>query len=405
MVAFLDRHSVISDCQYGFQSGKSTNDAVFSFLESLYLKLNEREVAAAVFCDFSKAFDCVRHDILLRKMFFYGIRDTSFEFFNSYMSKRSQMVKSNNLKSSLLPINTGVPQGSVLGPVLFLIYVEDLLRLPIKGKFTAFADDVTPFWHHKDPIMIKEIISLDLQEIKSWCDANYLSLNIEKTKILSFKFSFDNLVLNNQPVHLGDITKFLGIQIDSKLKFSQHVLDLNKKISSGAYAVRCTCSELGPSMAKTTYYALVESHLRYGVAFWGNCSQYLFRSVFTIQKRCIRYICGVGLREHCRPLFKKENILTLVSLFILETVCLIHKKYQGVSNTHSYSTRNYNRVPLPIPRYSLTQNSLVYRSIKMYNKLPSVFRDCNYQDFKEKVKLLLISKAYYTLDEFFSDSL
>lgn len=404
LVIFLNRHSVVSDSQYGFQSGKGTNDAVFSFLESLYLKLNEREVAAAVFCDFSKAFDCVRHDILLKKMFFYGIRETSYKFFDSYMSKRGQMVKNNNLTSSFLPISTGVPQGSVLGPVLFLIYIEDLLRLPIKGKFTAFADDVTPFWHHRDSNILREIVSHDLQEIKLWCDANYLSLNVEKTKILSFRFVFDNLQLNNQPIDLGDNTKFLGMQIDSNLKFHQHIVSLNKKISSGAYAVRRTCSGLGPSMAKATYYALVESHLRYGIAFWGNCSQYLFRSVFAIQKRCVRYICGVGLNEHCRPLFKKENILTLVCLFILETVCLMHKKYKGVSNAHSYLTRNYNRVPLPIPKYSLTQNSLIYRSVKMYNKLPSFFRDRDYKNFRENVRLLLIDKAYYELEEYLIDT-
>lgn len=405
LTVFLSRNNIISDCQFGFQSSKSTSDAVFCFLEQLYLKLNGGEVAAAVFCDLSKAFDCVKHEVLLKKMHIYGIRDTSLNFFNSYVSRRTQMVKNNNSISSALAIDTGVPQGSVLGPILFLVYINDLFKLPLECVFTGFADDITPLWHHKDPQILKDIVSNDLHQIKVWCDSNFLSFNTEKTKVLSFKFSFDNLRLGDRSVGLSEDTKFLGINIDCNLNFFQHIVNLNKKIAAGGYAVRQTCYELGQSMAKTTYFALVESHLRYGIAFWGNCSQRLFQSVFTLQKRCVRYIFGAGLRDHCRPLFQRGKMLTLVDLFILETVCLVHKRYQGTTHTHSYPTRNYNLIPLPIPRFSLTRNSLIYKSIKMYNKLPLNLRtNQGYKSFRHGVKCLLADKAYYSLDEYLEDN-
>lgn len=404
MLQFLNKHKILSKFQFGFQEGRGTNDAVFSFLEELYFKLNNQEYAAAVFCDFSKAFDCVNHELLLKKLHMYGFRGSVLRFFGSYLGWRKQMVRSGCRTSDPKPINQGVPQGSVLGPILFLLYINDLIKTNIQGLFTIFADDTTVLWHHKDTEVLKQIISEDMGKIKEWCNSNFLCFNIEKTKVLSFKLSISDIPLGDKVIKSTNTTKFLGIYIDDRLKFGDHITNLNRKLASGCYAVRQTVSALGFRMAKTTYFALIESFLRYGVAFWGCCSTTLLDSVFVLQKRAIRYLCEADVREHCKPLFLKHQILTLTCIFILETVCLIFEKFRNVVYAPSYNFRNQEIIPLPIPRSSLTKQSLIYDSIKIFNKLPS---DCkrlhNIQTFRIAVKALLVDKAYYSLEEYFDD--
>ena len=279
-VSFLNRHKLLSESQFGFQTSKNTGDAIFSFLEKLYLSLNDGEVAAAVFCDFSKAFDCVNHRVLLGKLHRYGFRGCALRWFSSYLSNRKQVVKSQGKDSSSLNICHGVPQGSVLGPLLFLVYANDIASINIRGRFTLFADDTTILWVGKDSTELRTIIEQDLCEVKKWCDANFLCFNVTKTNILTFKCLIDNVHLNNIILENKASVKFLGLHIDEKLKFRDHIFTLNGKLASGCFAVRVVSGELGFSAARSVYFSLIESHLRYGIAFWGFCSQQLFCSVF-----------------------------------------------------------------------------------------------------------------------------
>lgn len=161
-------------------------------------------------------------------------------------------------------------------------------------------------------------------------------------------------------------------------------------ISRGCYAVRVVSNELGIASAKTVYHSLIESHLSYGIAFWGWCNQQVFNSTFILQKRAIRYMCKAKCRDHCKPLFISCKILTLISLFILETTCLIHKKYHNLLGIvdHQYSTRQPPAIPLPIPRTTNIKQSLFYESKKLYNHLPQAIKstDC-LKIFKKKSKI------------------
>lgn len=155
-------------------------------------------------------------------------------------------------------------------------------------------------------------------------------------------------------------------------------------------------------MARSVYLSLIESHLRYGISFWGTCSNYLFQSVFVMQKRAIRFMCGAKYRDSCRPLFIKHKILTLACLFILETVCLIKKKVENRSSV--YPLRNTHTVSLPIPTSTLTKNSLFYNGRKLFNSLPVNLREMNdLRKFKREVRQFLVAKAYYTIEEFYGD--
>lgn len=410
MIKFLDEHNILNKNQFGFQNSKNTSDAILAFLEKKYLNLNDGEAVGAVFCDFSKAFDCVNHEILLQKLLCYGFRGNFFNWIKSYLSERTQVVKTFGEISDVAEINCGVPQGSVLGPVLFLLYINDLATIDIQGTFTLFADDTTILWHSKNANSLRDTIKSDICKVKKWCDSNSLVFNINKTNILTFKFTYHDLFLDNQPIENKSHTKFLGLHIDEKLKFDVHVSNLSKKLASGCYAVRITSNELGFRAAKMAYFSLIESHLRYGIPFWGMCSQHSLNTVFVLQKRALRYLCKAKPRDHCKPLFIAHKILTLACIFILETVCLIHKKKLNTLHTDplpEYNTRQALNLilPLPIPRSTLTKHSVIYESKKIYNHVPLSFRSMTQlKTFRKAMKDILTQKAYYNLSEYYDDS-
>lgn len=406
IMSFLNHHKILNLCQFGFQSGKSTDDAVFGFLEEVYFALNGGESVAAVFCDLSKAFDCVSHRILLQKLNVYGFRGRVLEWFRSYLTERTQGVTIGCETSKARRIYHGVPQGSVLGPLLFLIYINDLASIDITGRFTLFADDTTITWHESNSDMLRAKISADLPKFRQWCDSNLLTLNLNKTNVMGFRCSMDGLYLGATPLMSKTNTRFLGVIIDDSLKFDTHIRGLAKRVASGCYAVRLTSLEVGASLAKRVYHSLVESHLRYGIVFWGNTCNYLLNSLFVLQKRALRYICGANSRDSCRPLFKSKQVLTLPSLFILETVCMIYKHKNTLPvPDHSYNTRQSRDLNLPIPSSALVRNSIIYESRKLFNHLPIHLKSRpTLKIFKSCVKKLLVERAYYEVGDYYTDT-
>lgn len=277
--------------------------------------------------------------------------------------------------------------------------------MDIDGKLTLFADDTTILWIERKPHILQNKIQNDLVKVKQWCDANYLTFNFKKTNILSFKCTIDDVPMQNDTIVTRSSTKFLGITIDSRLSFSDHITAVNKKLSAGCYVIRVISKQLNHSMARSLYFSIIESNIRYGIAFWGFANKQLLQSVFVLQKRALRYLCGLNFRDHCREHFRRERILTLVCVFILETVTLIHKKYINVSNENLHNTRHGNELRLPIPRSTLTKQSIVYESLKLYNHLPMHFKSLNcLKKFRMAVKKLFQSKAYYSVDEFYQET-
>lgn len=404
---FLNHHNILSSNQYGFQSLKSTNDAVFSLLNNVYKHLNAKEATAAVFCDLSKAFDCVDRRILLSKLEHYGFRGMALSWFSSYLSDRSQRVVVSGKHSRYMNIGRGVPQGSVLGPILFLLYINDLNFIRTQGDIVQFADDTTILWHHQDPVQLRAIMSRELTLVMEWCASNKLVFNAAKTKVVSFRYSMGELNLGNGVgVQNPSSCRFLGITVDRYLRFEEHINGLCRKLSSGCYAVRMARLSLGQITARSVYFAVVESHLRYGLPFWGLSSKFLLNPVFLLQKRALRYIANVPLRQSCKPLFVTLRILTFSSLFVLETATLIHKNrvsfgfYGG-----GYASRRADDIPLPIPSLESIKNSIYYECKKLYNHLPHELRKIqSLSHFKTKLKLILLDRPYYGLDEFYNDN-
>ena len=178
---FLNTNNVINDCQYGFRKGRGTGDAISRLLHEAYMAMNSNKYCGVVSLDLSKAFDTVDHGILLTKIYNYGLRGKIFDLMTSYLNERSQFVSVNGITSTHRPVSLGVPQGSVLGPVLFLLYINDMPLLINKSTLIMYADDTTIYYSHRDIDQLIAVLNNELGSVSRWLKANYLTLNMTKT--------------------------------------------------------------------------------------------------------------------------------------------------------------------------------------------------------------------------------
>ena len=235
LVAFLDKHNVLSSSQYGFQKHKSTEHALINLTEFIYASINNRKHAVAIFLDFRKAFDTVNHSILLDKLSVYGIRGIEREWFASYLGDREQRVKIGNSLSSAKQTNIGIPQGSILGPLLFLLYINDLPNVSPFMSTILFADDTTLLAAHDDIDSLIHQINIELCKFSKWLNINRLSLNVDKTYYMIFttRTIVNNISLyfNNNKIKTANYVKYLGVRMDSGLTFEHHVAHILNKVS------------------------------------------------------------------------------------------------------------------------------------------------------------------------------
>ena len=180
LLDFFEKFKIIHDNQFGFRKGRSTHMALMILMDKIAKSLENGELVIGVFLDFSKAFDTVNHDVLLQKLQHYGIRGSALKWFQSYLSDRCQYVTYNGQESSKKAINCGVPQGSILGPLLFIIYINDLSNVCNHMMSLLFADDTNLFVSGKDVIKLQQEVEMDLNKISEWLKINKLSLNIKK---------------------------------------------------------------------------------------------------------------------------------------------------------------------------------------------------------------------------------
>ena len=233
----MQSSDILNTNQFGFRKMHNTTDAVTKFIADITKCLDRKDKVLAVFCDLSKAFDTINHNILLNKLHFYGIRGIALEWFRSYLSDRRQYVHYDLCDSNVMEVQYGVPQGSVLGPLLFIIYMNDLSDHLTSCESVLFADDTTIYGHGNDLNKLYNDVTNDLNYITDWFRANKLSLNTNKTNYMLFTNSRNkthfgkNLTINNEIISEKSSTKFLGITIDNKLKWDKHIESLSKQLS------------------------------------------------------------------------------------------------------------------------------------------------------------------------------
>jgi hypothetical protein len=351
LCSFLETHNILSGAQFGFRPGHSTIHPMLHFVNHVSTALNNKEHTIAIFCDLRKAFDSCDHKILLSKLSSTGIRGAELNWFRDYLSNRKQYVYVNGTSSSLMNVLLGVPQGSILGPILFLIYINDLPLCSLLKSF-LFADDTALLESGPNLQELVNFINVEFQKVCTYFRRNRLALHPLKTQFMLFSNSRDakesniSIFVNNNNhgsdnpdlcIPIERITthspvpavKYLGVYFDCELNFKYHIRFICGKVSRALYMLRTCKNFLSHKALKTLYYSLVHCHLVYGNQIWSAASSGVLTELFRKQKAAIRVITNSRYNQHTEPLFKTTNILPLPNLCEFFKLQFVQRFIQG----------------------------------------------------------------------------
>ena len=297
-----NKNNVLYNKQFGFQKSNSTEHAILQLIDQITNSFEQKKFTLGVFIDLSKAFDTVDHDILLKKLELYGLRNNKLKWFKSYLYKRKQFICFNHSRTETKEITCGVPQGSILGPLLFLIYVNDLKKASTILDPIMFADDTNLFYSHSNIKTLFKTVNEELQKLSSWFQANRLSLNIIKTKYTFFHRLSQNdnipLVLPGLSINGTDIKressiKFLGVLLDENLTWKNHIHAIENKISKNIGILFKAKFILNQKCLKSIYFSFIHCYLNYANIAWASTkvslekfisNKNMLAELFTIRK-------------------------------------------------------------------------------------------------------------------------
>ena len=406
-VDFLNKHDILSNEQFGFREKHSTSHALLSVIDKIARSIDSSRHTVGIFLDLSKAFDTINHNILLYKLSHYGIRGRALDWFKSYLSNRDQFVHINGTSSSKQPILCGVPQGSLLGPLLFLIYINDIKNSSNILQFILFADDSNIFYSHADPVELVTKVNSELIGVIDWIRANKLSLNSKKTNYMIFSNTISNLPIqitfDGTPITKVTSTKFLGVTIDSKLSWNVHIDNISKTISRNIGIITKLKYVLPSESLFMLYSTLISPYLNYGILAWGNACSTLLNRLLLLQKKVLRIICNTSAHAHTNNLFSQYKILKINDLYRLQLgqfmYALNNNNLPSIFNNifvlnnsiHNYPTRQADCMHLPLKRTLFAQNTFVYLGPKLWNSLPDEIKNSiSPNTFKIKLKKYIL---------------
>ena len=409
--SFLVKKKIISNYQFGFRKGYSTEQAILEITENFKSAIDNGEITCGLFLDLSKAFDTVNHQILIDKLCKYGIRGTPLAWFTDYLSNRQQYVKIGNTESDLLTLTCGIPQGSTLGPLLFILYINDMPNCSKKLSFRIFADDTNVFYSSNSIDDIEKVMNEELQNILQYCNVNKLSINIKKTNfmvITSCRKKTRRIKIGN--FEQKSYIKYLGIYIDQNLSWHQQISHVYNKIvkNTGIISKLRYCIDL--NMLKQVYYSLIFPYINYGLMSWGNTYATKLKKLKSCQNKCIRKIFFIGNYEDASAYYNLLGILKIDNVFKLKIAVFTFKIINmnekvptilsdiivAASSRHSHYTRfvsNYNIIR-PKVRTNYGIQTFAFTSSKIWESIETSLKESySILQFKKKYsQILLISQ-------------
>jgi hypothetical protein len=409
LYCFLDANQILYPSQYGFRSKHSTIDALTEFVHHTLSSFENHEYTVGVFLDLSKAFDTIDHSILLKKLEFYGIRGIALEWFKSYLSGRVQYVSYNNVASGTRNISCGVPQGSVLGPLLFIIYTNDLPKSIQNSKSIIFADDTTVYASSTSLPILFNTINADLNGLADWFCANKLSLNVSKTNYVLFSrksiMTHFGIKIGNMQIERKQCVKFLGIIVDEKLEWSEQISNCKAKLSSSLYAINSSKRYLTSKHLLMLYNSIVYPYLSYGILLWGSTFKSYLNKINVMQKKAIRCIAHAPYNSHTDAIFNRYNVLKFSDIYHLylgkymfQQIHMILPeplldKYTLCRNIHVHNTRQTNQLYIQNRRTALVANSFIFKGPDYWNNLPEEIRNSSCIKLFNKRHFVYLSSA------------
>ena len=414
ILSHFDKYNLMFNSQYGFRPNHSTELAALEVIDQISCQMDKNEIPINLFLDLSKAFDCLNHDILLFKLKYYGFQDSSFELMKSYLSNRRQYVSFDDVDSEYLTIDIGVPQGSILGPLLFLIYINDIQNSVNSFRPIIYADDTTLgaclSYFGNNMHDIETNINTELSNIHDWLKLNRLNLNLNKTKAMVFHTNRrtvepPKIYIDDHEIDYVGNFNYLGIILDKHLSWDEHTNMIRNKITKLSGILNKLKHLLPQLTLKTLYNTLVSAYLNYGILVWGSKSTKLEK----IQKKLIRIINCAKYNSHTDPLFKKMSLLKVSDIRVLRelTFCyklendqlpyyFSHSMFSRHSSRHMYNTRGLNKFQLPLIRHTFMKNTLRYR-------IPHIFNSSNNHVIRKKYTHSLFGFKKYVKNNMISN--
>ena len=412
LLSFLTRNNVLYNNQFGFRQSHSTHLALLEITDRIYQSLDDGKFLLALYLDLSKAFDTVDLNILMHKLEHYGIRGNELNWFESYLFGRTQYVEIEGVLSNKLTSVCGVPQGSTLGPLLFLLYINDLPNCSDLLNFRLFADDTKIFISDKDLSEIQFILNSEIPKLTSWLSANKLSLNVGKTEFLIFKprNKTENIEINisiaNSIIKRSKSKKYLGLIFDDAMTWKSHIELVTKKVSRAIGIMYRLRPYVNEDILRNVYHAIVYSHLNYGISSWGSAPPTNLEPLQIKQNHSIRVIYDLDRRHNRNHMFFNYKLLKVNEIYHSVLLQFVHKFHNGhlppvfnryfgyASDVHQYNTRyaSNSNFHIPVIHNTYGIRSPHYESSRLWSQINPQFKALSIQQFKTHSFNYLLSR-------------
>ena len=395
LIKYLFENKLIFKNQFGFRSDLTTDDALFRLSNKIHKLIDKNKKILMVFIDLAKAFDSLNRKMLLKKLKHMGINRASLNWFTSYLTDREQVVSVNSTLSERQSINYGVIQGSTLGPLLFLIYINNLGKINLdKGEMYLYADDTALIFEGDTWDEVYRYAEVGLRTVKRWFDQNRLTINVGKTKHMAVSLRAasdpinkdlklhtckDDAVCNCDLIDRVECYKYLGVVFDNRLKWFKHINYINNKLRKCVYMFANLSKVLNRQQIKTVYYAYVQSILQYGIIAWGGALSTIIQPLQITQKSIIKAALQKPRTYPSDSLFDDFKVFDIRQLYIKVLACYAFKNdYNFLQETeHIHATRYQQQVGLITPRISKSINATnsVFLTHILFQNLPAELRN------------------------------